>query len=579
MPIKVRDIRGLEGPNIYYLQPAVKLEVWSDSDLRRPIADAIKNWSQQVGVVIGALRQEARPENGGWTILTTWTTPLPLVGERIAQAVVADLQAAERDDPDYSHDQALFATIDERKREEPPLPLLQLYAEAQVRGLPFVPHGDGKITLGSGARGWTFDAAETALGLPVQPPWERIGAVPIVAVTGTNGKTTTTRLIAHMLAAIGLRVGRSDTDGIWIADRQIDEGDWAGFGGARRILTDPGVDVAVLETSRGGILRRGLGFTACDVGVVTNIAADHLGELGVETLEQMALAKGVVIRATKPEGLAVLNADDPLVLHLGELATASVCLFSAESGNQAVREYLDAGGAAITADADGVAIVFDTQRGHIPFADIPATFGGAARHNVSNVAAAIAACLGLGVGVEQIAAALRSFTPDAAHNSNRLNVFERDGITVVFDYAHNVAGLASLIEFGRRLLERTRGTGRLLLILGGPGDRPDEQIREQGRLAGAAADRLLLHEEERYLRGRELGETTALYREGALAAGLDETALAIHTDELAALDEALSEARSDDVVLVAAHAQRDGMLQRLEAWRGGRGKPQAKAWG
>ncbi len=565
MSIRIRDLRGLEGPNIYYLQPAVKLEIWSDRDLRRPISDAIKNWSQQVGVVIGALRQNAEPDNGGWTILTTWITPLPLVGERIAEAVVADLQAAERDDGDYSHDEALFAAIDERKREEPPLALLQLYAEAQVRGLPFLPHGDGKITIGSGARGWTFDAAETALGLPVQPPWERIGAVPIIAVSGTNGKTTTTRLIAHVLAGLGLRVGRTDTDGIWIGNQQVEEGDWAGFGGARRVLTDPGVDIAVLELSRGGILRRGLGFAACDVGVVTNIAADHLGELGVESLEQMALVKGVVIRATT--GLAVLNADDPLVLDLGELATAPVCMFSADPGNQAVHEYLAAGGAAVTAGDDGIEIMFDTQRGRIPFDDIPLTFGGAARHNTSNVAAAIAACLGVGVGVDAVSAALRTFTPDAAHNVNRLNYFARDGIAVVFDYAHNVAGLATLIQFGRRLLERAGGKGRLLLVLGGPGDRPDEQIRAQGQLAGAAADRLLLHEEERYLRGRELGETTALYRAGALAAGLDETKLVVHADELAALGDVLGDARSGDVVLVAAHARRADMLERLEAWR------------
>lgn len=565
--IQSRDIRGLEGPNIYYLQPAVKLELWSDRDVRRQISDGIKNWSQQVGVVIGALRQDAQQENGGWAILTTWTTPLPLVGERIAEAVVADLQAAERDDPDYSHDEALFAAIDERKREEPPLALLQLYAEAQVRGLPFLPHGNGKITLGSGARGWSFDAAETALGLAVQPPWEGIGAVPVIAVTGTNGKTTTIRLIAHILASTGLRVGRTDTDGVWIADEQVDEGDWAGFGGARRVLLDPTVDVAVLETSRGGILRRGLGFNACDIGVVTNIASDHLGELGIETLEQMALVKGVVIRATKPEGLAVLNADDPLVLDLGELAAAPVCLFSSDAGNQAVREYLDAGGAAITSDHDGLTIVFDTQRGRIPFAGVPITFGGAARHNVANVLAAVATCLGAGIGLDAIAAALRTFTPDAAHNINRLNFFERDGIAVVFDYAHNVAGLAMLIDFGRRLLERAGGKGRLLIVLGGPGDRPDEQIRNQGRLAGEAADRLLLHEEERYLRGREFGDTTALYRAGALAAGFDERALTTYPDELAALENVLADARSGDVILLAAHAQRDEMLERLEAWR------------
>lgn len=564
MPLQLRDLRALEGPNIYYPQPAVKLQIWADRNLGRAVTDAVKTWSQQVGVVIGAVRQDVQPEGAGFLITTTWTTPLPNVGERIAQGAFDDLQAAETRDEEYSHDEALFAAIDERKREEPSLQQLQLYAEAQVRDLPMVSRGDGTLMLGSGSRGYIFDPSGLSLGLSADVPWDSIGTIPIVAVTGTNGKTTTTRLIAHVLSSLGVRVGRTDTDGIVIDGEEVEAGDWAGFGGARRVLTDSRTDVAVLETSRGGILRRGLGFTSCDVGIVTNISADHLGEFGIETPEQMAEVKGLVVLVTRPDGVVVLNADDPLVLGLREWASAPVALFSRNPLNAAVAEHAAAGGATLRSDGTTIQIVFDTQRGQINLADVPITYGGAALHNVENVMAAAAACLGLGITIEQIATAFQTFTSDAAHNVNRLNVFERAGITAVFDYAHNEAGIAALLQFGQQVQQRHGG--RLLVLLGGPGDRTDAQIRNQGQLVGRVADALLLHEEARYLRGRQPGETTDLYRTGAEAAGLAPDRITFYPDEVTALDAVLAQARTGDVLLIAAHAHRDEMLDRLQHW-------------
>jgi len=563
MPLEIRDIRALEGPNIYYPQPAVKLQLWCDHDISRPISDLVKTWAQQVGIVIGSLRQDVRPDNAGFLITTTWTTPLPNVGEQIAESVAADLQAAERKDKEYSHDEALFAAIDARKREEPSLALLQLYAEAQARDLPMLRRDDGKVMVGTGARGYLFEPADLTLGLSVNVPWETVGTIPLVAVTGTNGKTTTTRLIAHVLASMGKRVGHTDTDGIVIAGEQVEEGDWAGWGGARRVLTDSEVDVAVLETSRGGILRRGLGFSSCDVSVVTNVSPDHLGEFGIETPEQMIQVKGIIVLATQPNGHVVLNADDPLVLSLREWASAPVMLFSRDPQNVAVTEHLTNGGATVRSNGIFIEALFPTERGQIPLADIPITFNGAAQHNVENALAAIGACLSLGVPLATIATALRDFMPSAVHNTNRLNVFQRDDVTVVFDYAHNEAGLASLLRFGETL--RQQHGGRILLLLGGPGDRPDNHIIAQGRLAGQV-DALLLHEEERYLRGRQPGETTALYRQGAEAAGLTSKRITLYADEVAALDAALAQAQPGDVVLAVAHAQRSTMLDRLQQW-------------
>ncbi|HEX6289715.1 MAG TPA: DUF4938 domain-containing protein [Herpetosiphonaceae bacterium] len=566
MPLEIRDLRALEGPNIYSFQPTVKLQIWADRDISRTIGDTVKTWAQQVGVVIGALRQEVQPADGGFVITTTWTTPLPNVGERIAEGAAADLVAAEQRDEEYSHDEALFAAIDARKHEEPSLRQLQLYAEARVRDLPMVPRGDGTVMIGSGARGWALDPSVLSLGMSVDVPWEQIGTIPIVAVTGTNGKTTTVRLIAHVLRETGLRVGNTDTDGIFIDGQQVEEGDWAGWAGARRVLTDPAVDVAVLETSRGGILRRGLGFNTCTISVITNISADHLGEFEIDTPAKMARVKGLLVRVTHPDGYTILNADDPLVRAMGETSAAQVVLFSNDRQSAAIAAHQQIGGSFVRSDGQQVEVSFNDQRGHFALADIPITVGGAALHNVQNVLAATAACLGLGVPLPTIVDALRTFMPSASHNANRLNLFDRDTMLVAFDYAHNEAGLIALLRFGQEMRQR-RG-GRLLLILGGPGDRPDEQIREQGRLAAEAVDTLLLHEEERYLRGRELGETTRLYQEGALAAGIRADQVVIFPDEVAALDAALAMLQTGDVLLVAAHAHRATVLDRLERWQG-----------
>ena len=566
MPLHIRDLRALEGPNIYYPVPAVKLQVWADRDISRTLSDAIKQWAQQVGVVIGALQQEVQAAEDGYLITTTWTTPLPNAGERIAEGAIADLQAAESSDEDYSHDDALFAAIGERKREEPSLAQLQLYAEARARDLPMMPRGDGKLVFGSGARGHVFDPAILSLGMPATIPWDKIGTIPIVAVTGTNGKTTTTRLIAHILTTAGRRVGRTDTDGIVINGQQVEQGDWAGWGGARRVLTDPEVDVAVLETSRGGILRRGLGFSTCNVGVVTNISADHLGEFGVETTEQMAEVKGVVVLATQADGYVVLNADDRLVLALQQWSAAPIILFSHDPNNAAVTRHLADGGSAVYSDGTAINVNALGQHGQIAVADITITFDGAAVHNVENVLAAVGVCLGLGLDLRTIEAGLHTFTADASHNANRLNVFRRGDISVVFDYAHNVAGVQALLRFGQALQREQQG--RLLFVLGGPGDRSDDQIRAMGQLAGEGADVLLLHEEERYLRGRPPGEITRLYQEGAVAAGLSTEDILIFPDEIAALEAGLAQMQPMDVMLIAAHAEREAMLQRLERWSG-----------
>ena len=412
MPIEIRDLRALDGPNLYYAQSAVKLQIWSDRDVRRELSDGIKTWAQATGVVIGYLQQDAEPVDGGILATTTFTTPYPNVGERIVEGVVADLQAAERGDTEYSHDDIVFDVMRLRKREEPAIGLLQIYAEARARDLPFLPREDGTVMVGSGARGYVFDPAGLSLGLTVDIPWDSVGRIPIVAVTGTHGKTATVRLCAQILAAAGRQVGRADTDGLMIGDEVVQHDDAAGFGGARRVLTDQRVDVAVLETSPLGILRRGLGFDLCDVSVITNIRPDHLREPGVDTLDEIAQAKGVISLVTRAEGRAVLNADDEHVAALEEFIGAPIMWFTRRPEQPKVQAHLVANGDAVWSDEEAVHVVFKGTRHTFVLGSVPGSVGGAAVHNVENVMAATAACIAQAVTPSTIAAVLGSRNQD-----------------------------------------------------------------------------------------------------------------------------------------------------------------------
>ncbi|HEU5324977.1 MAG TPA: Mur ligase family protein [Candidatus Limnocylindria bacterium] len=382
--------------------------------------------------------------------------------------------------------------------------------------------------------------------------------IPIVAVTGTNGKSTTTRLIAHILAAAGRAVGMTNSDGIYVRGELVEAGDWTGFGGASRILAEPGLDVAVLETARGGILLRGIGYAANDVSVVTNISADHLGLQGIDTLDEMAEVKSTVARITRRDGWSVLNADDPRVWQMRRLTKANIYAFSLDPRSGTVEAALDAGGRAAVLDRGRLVLrgAGRRPRGLLRVEDVPVTFGGLSRFNIANALAAAAAADALGLTTRQINAGLRSFGQEADANPGRLNLFERDGTFALVDFAHNEAGMAGLLEVARAVARR----GRVRLAFGTAGDRTDEILFRMGGIA-ARADDLVIAEKEHYLRGRDLGEMNELLRSGAREGGYAGE-IEAHPSELQALRVLLDRARRGDVACVMAHVER----RELFAW-------------
>jgi cyanophycin synthetase len=373
--------------------------------------------------------------------------------------------------------------------------------------------------------------------------------IPIIAVTGTNGKTTTSRLIAHLFRNTGHRVGFTTTDGVYIQNRLVMEGDMTGPFAANIILSNPTIDVAVLETARGGILRAGLGFDECDVGVVLNVSADHLGLRGINTLAQLADVKGVIPAVVRREGHAVLNADDPLVYPMRERTSADVVLFTAtgDGENELVEEHVGRGG--IAACMQGDQFVIRRGRLRIPIAterEVPLTLGGAAQFQRQNILAAIASAYVQGIRYDDIRAGLLSFFPSPTLTPGRLNIIRvNNGGRVLLDYAHNAAAIEGLIDMVMRL-----PASRRLGCITAPGDRRDEDLRAAGRLC-ARLDHVIV-KEDHDRRGREPGEIAALIREGLLEAGLPDDRIEIVLGESEAIERGIALLTEDAVLVVLA---------------------------
>ncbi|HET7727458.1 MAG TPA: cyanophycin synthetase [Candidatus Limnocylindrales bacterium] len=422
--------------------------------------------------------------------------------------------------------------------------------------------------------------------------------IPIVAVTGTNGKTTTVRMISHILKLMGRRVGMTSTDGIVVDGRLIKKGDMSGPKSAQMVLQNPTVDTAVFEVARGGILREGLGYDRNDVAVVTNVAGDHLGLGGIETLGQLANVKGVIVEAVPRSGAAVLNADDALVYRMGRHCAGRIVLFSmakekGEDGFDRVDGHAGRGNAAFcledTAEGELVVLRHGPRKMPVLYTHlIPATFGGRARMNVANALAAAAAAWALGAHLHDIRQGLRTFTTSFFQAPGRLNLLDVGGTRVFIDYCHNVDGMRQLADFVNRMMAEpqtkpgvigTTGTGhrsgRAIGVIGIPGDRRDDDQEEYGAIAAQAFDELIVRE-DRNLRGRAPGETAEHVLAGIRRArgegGRVRRAERI-LDELSAVRAALRRASPGDLIVMcvddAVGVYREAMAA-AGASRGGR---------
>ena len=372
------------------------------------------------------------------------------------------------------------------------------------------------------------------------------GRIPVVAVTGTNGKTTTTRLIAHIFAAQGLRVGMTNTDGVYVAGRQIDSGDCSGPKSARNVLAHPEVDAAVLECARGGVLREGLGFDRCQVAVVTNVGeGDHLGLNYITTVEDVMVLKRVIVQNVAPNGYAVLNAMDPHVAPMARVCTGQVIFFGADRHHPIMATHRAQGQRVVYVDPAKACIVAAEggMKESIALADIPLTHNGAIGFQVDNAMASVAAAWAAGLPWETIRRGLASFHNDSANAPGRFNVMDYRGATIIADYGHNPDAIRALVQ----AVDAMPGNKRSVVI-SGAGDRRDQDIIEQTRILGAAFDEVILYQDA-CQRGRADGEVLALLRQGLEGAPRTRYSTEIH-GEFAAIDHALGRLAPGDLCLV-----------------------------
>ncbi|MGB6006505.1 cyanophycin synthetase [Castellaniella sp.] len=370
------------------------------------------------------------------------------------------------------------------------------------------------------------------------------GRIPVVAVTGTNGKTTTVRLLAHLCARPGVCVGMTNSDGVYVGARRIDTGDCSGPRSARNVLLHPDVDMAVFETARGGILREGLGFDRCDVAVVTNLGiGDHLGLNYIRTVEDLAVVKRVIVENVSPSGMAVLNAQDPVVAGMAASCPGQVTYFARDARHPLIETHRAQGGRVVFVDQGDLVFFQGGTETRIQLSTVPLTRGGALPFQVENAMAAAAAAWGLGLDWVQIQAGLASFVNDAATVPGRFNVFDYRGAMVIADYGHNPDAMLALVDAVEALPAKRR-----TVVISGAGDRRDQDIRRQTEILGDVFDTVVLYQDQ-CQRGREDGEVLALLRQG-LSGARRASRLEEIRGEFLAIDTALDALEPGDLCLV-----------------------------
>jgi cyanophycin synthetase len=537
-PVRLVELRVLDGPNLYFTRPAIKLTL------------AVPGWLEASEGRIGRVTTRlGLPATGRGAVRPGAPGSDQRRGAvaRLAAHVTRSLAAASGARPAVRArpgpgDKEIVVAFPWRRK-----------GAAEVFGREVAELLAGLMGRRSPSRMIAEATRRIEAADPGPAPAVPSPKIPVIAVTGTNGKTTTVRLLAHLLRTAGLTVAYTSTDGVYLEERLVEEGDYSGFGGAGLALSQPGVQAAVLETARGGILLRGIGTTHNDVAVVTNVSVDHIGLHGINTLDQLAEVKATITRITRPGGWDVLNADDPRVLDMRRQATGRLFLFSLDPDHPAIRSAVAGGGRAVTS-LDGRLVL--VARGMqtfplLPLEEVPVTLAGISRPNIQNAMAAAAAALAIGLSQETIAQGLRTFIPDPKRNPGRANLYEVEGRVVIVDYAHNEAGMEALVEMGKGL---RRPGSEIWLTFCAAGDRAPNIMHGLGYIAARGADHVAVAELRRYLRGAKPEDVIGRLRAGAVDGGADD--VPVHPDEVQALDWMLEASRPGDVIALAALSQR-----------------------
>jgi cyanophycin synthetase len=554
MSPELTDSRRLTGANLFWDLPCAIIDarfegnpktfisVWSDK--ARALLESVNLPDEQI---------THRCFEGGFSLLIS--APVDVLYSMCELNEAAFQMALSPGADTAAKDFEATTTLLEQQFEEEKNPaLIALQTAATKHKVPFL-WDDDCVSVGYGKTALSWDPDQ--LPSVDEIDWAGIKTIPVALVTGTNGKSTSVRMAASIMAAGGKQAGLTSTDWIRIGKNILDTGDYSGTGGARTLMRHPETEVAVLETARGGLLRRGLGVEKVSAALITNVAADHLGDYGINTVPELIEAKFIVRRALESNAPLILNADDAGVVNFAKTLNDTIIWFSLDPANPIIQQHLQAGGCAAVLNAGWLELARgDRSRRIISAAGIPATLEGAAAHNVQNALGAMALCSVLGAGDEAIHDGLASFRGDEADNPGRGNWFKKGNVQILVDFAHNEHGMHALANMVSNVPAERR-----ILLMGQAGDRLDKDIIDMARAAcGLNPDVILACALPGYERGRPQSEVQSLVRQCGLEAGVPEENIVDFDSPGEAAEAALESAKSGDLLVFLALTQREEVL-------------------
>ena len=558
----VDESRRLTGPNLLSDNPGAVMEVFIEG---AEISQVIVLWKKYLQQLLASLNLQAeiyhRSFSDGANLGFSADEDMLYCACEINEAAI-ELARAELSGEDADSELTSLSRLQDILKEERNPQLMRLISVANENQVTYLVDDD-EFSLGMGNHSQCWSVAQ--LPEPSSVNWSKYKDIPVALITGTNGKSTSVRMCDAIVKASGVSAGITSTDYIRAADTIIDRGDYSGPGGARTLIRDHRVELALLEVARGGMLRRGIGTSTAKAALITNVADDHLGQYGINTVDELIAVKAIVARSLSADGTLVVNADDQGLVDYfqqhPELIRGKICWFSLNSDNEKVVEQKLSKQACVWIEDECILISDkgETKR-LISVADIPTTMKGAAKHNVSNSMGAAALCYALNIDFDDITTGLKNFKGDNNDNPGRGNYFDINGVTVLVDFAHNSHSLTAVIDTVAAIPAKRR-----LIMLGHAGDRSDRDINNLTEVATQLnPDAVVTAELADYLRGRELGAVPAIIKQRCLDNGISSDNIFYAKSSLEGAKLALEWAQPGDFVLLLALDQRDAIFQYFE---------------
>lgn len=558
MKLELDESRRLTGPNLLWQHPGALVDVFVEGIDKEHVAKCWQKWVDKLLPILNWENEKTtyRVHTHGISLAMSAPMDALYVACELAQHAW-EFAEAELTGSTPPLESDITAKLQGELRDEINPELMQIIDLADQNGVTCITDDDF-LSLGMGDNVDTWEVRD--LPAPEAINWDKYNDIPLAFITGTNGKSTSVRLASQIAKHAGMQAGVTSTDFIRVGEHIIDTGDYSGPGGARMLIRDNRTEIAFLEVARGGILRRGLPVTHVNAALITNVAADHLGQYGIDSVEELALAKFVVAKGLDENGTLVLNGDNELVVNQSKEVNVPICWFSESVHNAKVASQISNGGKAVFTDKDEL-VYFDGSKMHriCKVSEIPMTFKGTAKHNIQNALGVVGLCFALGFKEGDIVAGLMAFGSNPEDNPGRGNLYSVNGCDVVVDFAHNEHSMRAVVDMANHMPAPQR-----IVMFGHAGDRSDEEIRDLTKaVIDLKADYFITADVPQYLRGREIGDVPALAKHCLLDNGIDGDKILYADGPLSGAKLALEYAEEGAVIILFTLSEREEVHQFL----------------